>query len=206
MLTQDTWRPKEQTKSWQHQVAWLAAKGLHRLTKFTARRLLRLWTAHVVKCFHYSVSSFCIHQQQKAPSCTLVFRYSLSPISAVKLIWGRIESNGRKDHLLYLTVPPSPPPPPPVSVSLSYHWLAAGLTTRFGQCVVSTGCLSPPREPSKPMNRTQWMKAWGYWWLPPNLTQVLCGLHSGASFSGLCLVYCVGLIALNLWHIAHYSF
>lgn len=132
MLTQDTWRPKEQTKSWQHQVAWLAAKGLHRLTKFAARRLLRLWTAHVVKCFHYSVSSFCIHQQQKAPSCTLVFRYSLSPISAVKLIWGRIESNGRKDHLLYLTVPPSPPPPPPVSVSLSYHWLAAGLTTRFG--------------------------------------------------------------------------
>ena len=83
MLTQDTWRPKEQTKSWQHQVAWLAAKGLHRLTKFTARCLLRLWTAHVVKCFHYSVSSFCIHQQQKAPSCTLVFRYSLSPISAV---------------------------------------------------------------------------------------------------------------------------
>lgn len=108
--------------------------------------------------------------------------------------------------ICFIWLSPSPPPPPPVSVSLSYHWLAAGLTTRFGQCVVSTGCLSPPREPSKPMNRTQWMKAWGYWWLPPNLTQVLCGLHSGASFSGLCLVYRVGLIALNLWHIAHYSF
>ena len=95
MLTQDIRRPKEQTKSWQHQVAWLAAKGQHRLTKCTAHWLLWFWTAHVVKCFHYSVSAFCIHQQQKAPSCTLVF--SLSRLCS----WSGAGLNKMEERTIY---------------------------------------------------------------------------------------------------------
>lgn len=48
---------------------------------------------------------------------------------------------------------------PPFNASLSHHWLAVGLATCFDQCVVSMGCLSESKEPSKPLNRTQW--TWG---------------------------------------------
>lgn len=48
---------------------------------------------------------------------------------------------------------------PPFNASLSHHWLAVGLASCFDQCVVSMGCLSESKEPSKPLNRIQW--TWG---------------------------------------------
>lgn len=47
--------------------------------------------------------------------------------------------------------------------SLSHHWLAAGLATRFDQCVLSTGCLSQSRVPSKAVSRSQWTECGGWW-------------------------------------------
>lgn len=94
--------------------------------------------------------------------------------------------------------------PPPVSASLSHHWLAAGLATRFDQRAVSTGCLSQPREPSKPMNRTQRTRGGGALMpirQPLNPRRVFWLLHSYE-----CVCHSAELITLKLWHIAHYSF
>lgn len=71
-------------------------------------------------------------------------------------------------------------PPPAASASLSYHWLVAGLATC--QRAVSTGCLSPPRKPSKPMNRTQWTEGGLVLmptWQPLNLRRVFWLLPQG---------------------------
>lgn len=88
--------------------------------------------------------------------------FSRIPAVTIQARWNTIEENA--SCFIWTT--------PPVWAFLSHHWLAAGLAARIDQRVVSTGCLSQSREPSKLMNRTLWTEGGGYWcqhvfWLLP---------------------------------------